>query len=82
MILGGELGEINAFRSNYIQGWLRNRLEQDNQKQAAWRTDPSKSGVAGLLRRHWYTCLQFGPLHDRPAARHHQRQSQDLRRRA
>ncbi len=49
MILGGELGEINAFRSNYIQGWLRNRLEQDNQKQAAWRTDPSKSGVAGCF---------------------------------
>ena len=27
MILAGELGEINAVRSNYIQGWLRTRLE-------------------------------------------------------
>ena len=27
MILNGELGEINAIRSNYIQGWLRTRLE-------------------------------------------------------
>ena len=27
MILAGELGEINAIRSNYIQGWLRTRLE-------------------------------------------------------
>ena len=26
MILGGELGEINAIRSNYIQGWLRTPL--------------------------------------------------------
>lgn len=49
MILAGELGEINAIRSCYIQGWLRTRLESDNQKQAAWRTDPSKSGIAGCF---------------------------------
>lgn len=47
MILSGDLGEIQAIRSNYIQGWLRTRLETDDQKQAAWRTDPSKSGAAG-----------------------------------
>jgi predicted dehydrogenase len=47
MILGGELGEIQAVRSKYLQGWLRTRLETDEQKQAAWRTDPSKSGAAG-----------------------------------
>lgn len=49
MILGGELGEINAVRSQYIQGWLRTKLEADDQKQAAWRTDPSKSGAAGCF---------------------------------
>lgn len=49
MILNGELGEIQAIRSNYIQGWLRSRLEQEDQKQAAWRTDPSKSGAAGAF---------------------------------
>ncbi|MEZ6141200.1 MAG: Gfo/Idh/MocA family oxidoreductase [Zavarzinella sp.] len=49
MILNGELGEINAIRSNYIQGWLRTRLEADNQKQAAWRTDPKRSGAAGCF---------------------------------
>src|SRR6185503_6494406 len=49
MVQNGELGEINAFRSNYIQGWLRTRLEADNQKQAAWRTDPAKSGAAGAF---------------------------------
>jgi predicted dehydrogenase len=49
MIANGELGEINAFRSNYIQGWLRTRLEKDSQKQAAWRTDPAKSGAAGCF---------------------------------
>ena len=49
MILSGELGEIQAIRSNYIQGWLRSRLEQEDQKQAAWRTDPTKSGAAGAF---------------------------------
>ena len=49
MIAAGELGEIQAVRSNYIQGWLRTRLESSDQKQAAWRTDPSKSGVAGCF---------------------------------
>ena len=49
MILNGELGEIQAVRSNYIQGWLRTRLETDEHKQAAWRTDPAKSGAAGCF---------------------------------
>ena len=49
MILSGELGEIQAVRSSYIQGWLRTRLENEEQKQAAWRTDPSKSGAAGCF---------------------------------
>ena len=49
MILNGELGEINAIRSNYIQGWLRSRLENENHKQAAWRTDPKRSGAAGCF---------------------------------
>ena len=47
MILSGELGEINAVRSNYLQGWLRTAIEDTDQKQASWRTDPSKSGAAG-----------------------------------
>lgn len=49
MILNGELGEINATRSQYIQGWLRTRLETSDQKQAKWRTDPKQSGIAGAF---------------------------------
>src|SRR5436853_1901786 len=49
MIFNGELGDINAIRSNYIQWWLRTRLEKDSQKQASWRTDPTKSGAAGCF---------------------------------
>src|SRR5215218_1502963 len=62
MVLSGELGEINAVRAFYIQGWLRSRLEKDNQKQAAWRTDPAKSGAAGCfgdIGTHAYNLTRF-----------------------
>lgn len=49
MILNGDLGEIQAIRACYIQGWLRTRLEESDQKQAAWRTDPARSGAAGCF---------------------------------
>ena len=49
MVQNGELGEIRAIRSNYIQGWLCDRLELDDHKQAAWRVDPKRSGVAGAF---------------------------------
>ena len=49
MILSGELGEIQAVRACYIQGWLRSRLESEGQKQASWRTDPARSGAAGCF---------------------------------
>ncbi|HEY8502970.1 MAG TPA: Gfo/Idh/MocA family oxidoreductase, partial [Gemmataceae bacterium] len=49
MVRSGELGEINAVRAFYVQGWLRTRLEADHQKQAEWRTDPQRSGAAGCF---------------------------------
>ena len=49
MVMGGELGEIMAVRMNYIQGWLVTKLEDEDQKQAAWRTDPKRSGAAGCF---------------------------------
>jgi predicted dehydrogenase len=49
MVRGGELGEINAIRAFYVQGWLRTRLETQDQKQASWRTDPKRSGAAGCF---------------------------------
>jgi predicted dehydrogenase len=62
MILSGELGEIQAVRAQYIQGWLRTRLEESDQKQAAWRTDPSRSGVAGCfgdIATHAYNLARY-----------------------
>jgi predicted dehydrogenase len=62
MILGGELGEIQATRAFYIQGWLRTRLEASDQKQAAWRTDPTRSGAAGCfgdIATHAYNLTRY-----------------------
>lgn len=62
MILSGELGEIQAIRACYIQGWLRSRLEKENQKQAVWRADPAKSGAAGCfgdIATHAYNLARY-----------------------
>lgn len=62
MILNGELGEIQATRAFYIQGWLRTRLEASDQKQAAWRTDPQRSGAAGCfgdIATHAYNLTRY-----------------------
>lgn len=49
MIAHNELGTIRRVVVEYPQGWLSTRLESSDQKQAAWRTDPSKSGKAGAM---------------------------------
>jgi predicted dehydrogenase len=62
MILGGELGDIQAVRAFYIQGWLRTRLELQEQKQASWRTDPARSGAAGCfgdIATHAYNLARY-----------------------
>jgi predicted dehydrogenase len=62
MVKAGELGEINAVRAFYIQGWLRTKLENEGQKQAGWRTDPTKSGAAGCfgdIATHAYNLGRF-----------------------
>jgi predicted dehydrogenase len=62
MVKSGELGEINAVRAFYIQGWLRTALEKESQKQATWRTDPKRSGAAGCfgdIATHAYNLGRF-----------------------
>jgi predicted dehydrogenase len=49
MVQKKQLGEIRKIVVEYPQGWLATRLEESGQKQAAWRTDPSKSGIAGSI---------------------------------
>jgi predicted dehydrogenase len=49
LVRRGELGEIRKVVVGYTQGWLSTLLEATGQKQADWRTDPSRSGVAGAM---------------------------------
>lgn len=49
MIKNGDLGKIRKVVVEYPQGWLSTLLESSDQKQAAWRTDPSRSGIAGAM---------------------------------
>jgi predicted dehydrogenase len=49
MITDGELGELRVVQVEYAQQWLTVPLENESQKQAGWRTDPEKAGVAGAV---------------------------------
>ena len=49
LVLSGRLGKIRKIVVEYPQGWLSTRLEESGQKQAAWRTDPARSGAAGCI---------------------------------
>ena len=49
MVAAGKLGKIRKVVVEYPQGWLATRLEASDQKQAAWRTDPKRSGAAGCV---------------------------------
>jgi predicted dehydrogenase len=49
LVRSGKLGAIRKVIVEYNQGWLATALEQSGQKQAAWRTDPSRSGVGGAI---------------------------------
>ena len=49
MIAEGKIGAIRKIYVAYPQGWLSEKLEGGDNKQAEWRTDPSKSGIAGCM---------------------------------
>ena len=49
LIAAGKLGKIRKVVVEYPQGWLATRIEASGQKQAAWRTDPKRSGAAGCI---------------------------------
>jgi len=49
MLASGELGPIRKAFVEYHQGWLATDLESTGQKQASWRVNPTKAGLAGAL---------------------------------
>lgn len=49
MIAEGKLGKVRKIYVEYPQGWLSKLSEREGNAQAAWRTDPKKSGKAGCM---------------------------------
>ncbi len=49
MVRRGMVGDIRKVVVEYNQDWLANRAEADGLKQAEWRTDPARSGIAGAV---------------------------------
>jgi predicted dehydrogenase len=49
MVRQGELGTIRKVLVEYVQGWLAEPQERLGNKQAEWRTDPTRSGIAGCV---------------------------------
>ncbi|MBN1219153.1 MAG: Gfo/Idh/MocA family oxidoreductase [Anaerolineae bacterium] len=49
LVRTGKLGKIQRVVVEYPQDWLLTKLEAEDQKQAAWRTDPARSGIAGAV---------------------------------
>lgn len=45
----GQLGDVRKVIVEYNQGWLATKLEESGAKQAEWRTDPARSGIAGAI---------------------------------
>jgi len=49
LVAAGTFGPIRKVYVEYPQGWLSAFEEGSDNKQAAWRTDPDRSGVAGAM---------------------------------
>jgi predicted dehydrogenase len=49
MVKAGALGKIRKVWVEYPQGWLSKLSEREGNAQAAWRTDPKKSGKSGCM---------------------------------
>lgn len=49
MVKQGALGKLRKIWVEYPQGWLSRKTEREGNLQAAWRTDPTKSGKSGCM---------------------------------
>jgi predicted dehydrogenase len=49
MVKEGKLGNIRKVWVEYPQGWLSKLTEREGNAQAAWRTDPKRSGKSGCM---------------------------------
>ncbi len=49
LVRNGDLGKILKVVAEYPQGWLIQPIDAEGQKQAAWRTDPSRTGASSCI---------------------------------
>lgn len=49
IVMGGEIGEVRKVIVEYLQGWLSAPEETKGNRQAEWRSDPAKAGMAGAM---------------------------------
>ena len=49
MVRAGAIGAVRKVIVEYHQGWLATQLEAADNKQADWRTDPARGGIAGAI---------------------------------
>jgi len=49
LVTDGSLGKIRKIAVEYFQGWLSAKVEETGNRQAVWRADPSKAGIAGCM---------------------------------
>lgn len=49
LVASGAIGSVRVVQVEYAQDWLAGPLEAIGHKQAAWRTDPARSGPAGAV---------------------------------
>lgn len=49
MVANGAFGKVRKIVVEYHQGWLSKLSEREGNAQAAWRTDPKKSGKSGCM---------------------------------
>ncbi|MFI5161344.1 MAG: Gfo/Idh/MocA family protein [Sphingobacteriales bacterium] len=49
IVKSGKLGKIRKIYVEYHQGWLSKLSEREGNAQAAWRTDPKRSGKSGCM---------------------------------
>jgi len=49
LVKKGTFGKIRKIYVEYTQGWLSKLSEREGNAQAAWRTDPTKSGKSGCM---------------------------------
>ena len=49
MVRQGVIGSVRKVVVEYHQGWLATRVEDSGNKQAEWRIDPARGGIAGAM---------------------------------